>query len=100
MNREKLEGDLAKVKSYIRYLSENENRNFDVTGPSTDYLMPFFWFDQEEGGFVRPIENSNGLFMYYLRIKTVLEKALETGSLSEDELPRGAPEYLEELVEI
>jgi hypothetical protein len=99
MNRQRLLKDLKRVNEYVKYLSENEHRNFNVTGPSGDYLMPFFEGDSpEEGpGFVRPIEHPTGLFVYYLRMKNIIEKALN-GRLTRDEFHANAPEYLEELV--
>ena len=80
------------VNKFLVYLDKHPDRNFDVTGPGKNCLIPYFL---EE--FVSSIDNSNCLFKYFIRTRKFLIKTLKEGFISESELPRGAPEYLEEL---
>ena len=93
MDRIQLTHDLDTVDTNLEYLKEHPDRNFDVTSRGKDYLMPYFWDE-----FVRPLDNPNGLFMYYSEIKEALEHAIVHDFIPEKKLPRYAPEYLEVLV--
>ncbi|MDP3992294.1 MAG: hypothetical protein Q8P79_02180 [Nanoarchaeota archaeon] len=92
MNWEKLEEDSKMTEEWLGYLAEKQDENYQIKDP--DYLNPDMWKEEEP----LPMNHILGAFMYFRKIKGILKKAKETGSLSEDELPENAPKYLEELV--
>lgn len=96
MRKSQIIKDLDEVEKYLFYFldpkhPEHQRNNFKVV--RGNYLVPEI--ENEE---VMPMNHSSGLFMYYRRIRDILNLTLLTGSIKEDELPEGAPEYLEELV--
>ena len=90
-NLEKLEEDLKIVEEQLEYLHDHQKNNFRVDDPF--YLNPSFY-----NGRPLPMNHSLGSFIYFYRIKEVLEKALHDGYISEDSLPEDAPSYLEDFV--
>lgn len=88
---EKIYVDLDEVKGNLYFLEKHQDKNFDVTGLGANYLMPYFWDE-----FIRPMNHKNGLFMYYKRLEDILKSVIKNkGSISRNQLPPNAPEYLE-----
>ncbi|MDP3991908.1 MAG: hypothetical protein U1B79_01215 [Candidatus Pacearchaeota archaeon] len=90
--RGRLDWDLESAQEWIDYLNENQDENYAIKNP--DYLNPEMREDAEP----LPMNHVLGAFMYFRKIKEVLKKAKETGYISEDDLPIGAPQHLERMV--
>lgn len=91
MDRDELQKDLDGVNEHLAYLRLNQNENFRIFIPK--YLRPTIWKEKS-----LHMNDAQGVNMYLLKIKAVLERALDQGWISRDELPAYAPEYLEERV--
>lgn len=87
----KLRRDLDIAEKWLSYLDKKQGENYAIKNP--DYLNPEMWYNEK----FLPMNHVLGAFMYFRRIRDVLKKAIETGYISEDELPLEAPKYLEEL---
>ena len=87
----KISRDLKIVGRVLTRIANYVGLNFEVT--KKDYLRP------EINSLVAfPLGHAHGLYTYYLKIKQTLQTALLIGAVMREELPAGAPKYLEELV--
>lgn len=66
------------------------------TVKNCDYLSPSVPLSNLSDD--KPLNNTNALFYYFMKIREALEIVLTTGSLPADKLPDGAPSYLCDLV--
>lgn len=92
--RRQLETDLQIVNALIDDLEEHQNHNFPVKFCpfSPRYLNP-----RIQRRVALPMNHSLGLASYYWCIRKTLEKALDKGRISVDDLTVGAPQYLDEI---
>jgi len=89
---EKLKADLKQARVLRDGISIQNN--YEVTGVSREgYLHPLI------SEVVLPRLHPHGLKVYYQKIVLALTEALAYGTIEENTLPRGAPKYLEDLLE-
>ena len=87
----KISRDLKIVESVLMLIANYNGLNFEVT--KKNYLRP-----EIKSSVAFPLGHAHGLYAYYLKIKQTLQTALLIGTVMREELPAGAPKYLEELV--
>lgn len=81
MDRKEVSGGLEEVRKALEYFIGNEKRfNYHVIKPDpADLLRP-----EVDLRLIMPLGHSEGLYMYYRRIETVLMKAQRNGSSLEN----------------
>ena len=90
MDRIRLIDDLAEVRNRLIELKDNQGANYYVI--RENYLKPVC-----DENTILHMNNSHGLDFYYRNLLNILKKAVRDGKILPEELPIGAPRYLEEL---
>ena len=81
--------DYSSVQNSITKILQGERPNHKIFSP--DYTEPTL------DGQLVPLNNPEGEFAYFWRIRTALELAIATGSVPGNMMPANSPLYLKEL---
>ena len=92
MSREQILRDWKQADEVIDFISKNQGNNYQAR-ISDHYLKPEY-----NKKAIMPLRHPDGLFIYFINVRKILNKALNQGFIEECELPYNAPTYLEELV--
>ena len=87
-----LDLDLGILEDLIAHIENDNEENLEIEAPN--YIISKMRNEEKP----LPMNHSRGAVVYYRKIMNSLKNAKDRGYFLEEELPKGAPPYLEAMV--
>ncbi len=86
-------GTISQLEADLQQANESIDKRVKRLMPNTRVMDPDYLFPTCRDDVI-PLTDPNGAYLYFTRIRDVLETALREGRIRIEDLPKRAPQYL------